>query len=236
MRDACSVGMAIAAAVSIIAVLALTATTVAVFVGQNTDAFSSDISVFCFESSSVALFDGWLAGAGVCIGVLVSMRAVQLHRGYSAILGRVWKILSLLVACIGILAIPFLVLLCPMYYWVSQLAHFVFAITAIGLLYIYGLTHSVLYFVAVWRTRRDPLNHIAVSAMHLIVQIGAGVSGLVCVIVWAVSEASEDGFPDSILEWIGVFLIFVMVIPIALELIIAPCMTRKQYYVPLQNV
>lgn len=225
------------AAVAVLAwcgAVAATAWAWTVFAEQRgPDWWRFDISTSCFEPALAPLFDTWLGICGACVAMLMVLRFVQLAAEYRDGGRPMALALSVVALALGLCAVPFLVLMCPVYYWVGIHAHFLFAVVAIGLAYTYIGLQACLYGIMVRRTRAAPRKPRALSLLVIVAMTASLVGGLVCIVVWVISELQHKHI--SVLEWTGVGIIFLGMTPIALELLVFPCVGRGETHMAIND-
>ncbi len=192
--------------------------------------WSIDVSNYCFDANTTSVFNTWLAVCGVAVAVLVILRGAQLWGEQRELPQRprvVLGICTIIATALALAAIPFLVLLCPVYAWENGDAffHFVFALLAIGLLYLYCVLHVVVCVASACLSRRHAAHGAKPEVLTVVlaaVQATIVVAGVVCIAWWVTTELA--GQPFSQLEWAGILLIFAAVLPIALRLALMPCL------------
>jgi hypothetical protein len=173
--------------------------------------FRSDISENCFDNRTYSVFVAWMALCSVGTLALVLVRAWHFSTEHKLSVGL--RILNVFCIIFGCLSVCCLNILCPIAL-VSDDAHFLVSMGAIGFLYLYGIFQVVLFGLSL----RLPSARLPrwFNVVCIVYWSGCVVAGVVCAVVWAISELHYP--PLSGLEWTTVFLLFVYFGPIVIIL------------------
>ncbi len=111
---------------------------------------SEDISLNCFASETYYLFVGWMLVDSIGLLMLLIVRSWLILHESPTRPGQVFNICLLIV---GALAIVCLNTLCPIAVLSIDL-HFVFSLCGIGLLYVYGIMHLIMFGCSMRRSKQ----------------------------------------------------------------------------------